>query len=63
MPNINGLQLTRICKSLKPVPILLLTGWGILLSPQELNEHGVDRVLAKPVRISDLLNAVDAFRV
>ncbi len=37
MPKLNGLQLTRVCKTLRPqVPVVMLTGWGVLLSEDEL---------------------------
>jgi CheY-like chemotaxis protein len=63
MPRLNGLQLARLCKGLRPaVPVLMLTGWGVLLTEQELAEHGVDEVLTKPVRVDQVLGAVAAAR-
>jgi CheY-like chemotaxis protein len=59
MPRLNGLQLARACKTLRPtVPILMLTGWGMLLTEDERSKHGVDEVLSKPVRVDELLAAV-----
>jgi CheY-like chemotaxis protein/nitrogen-specific signal transduction histidine kinase len=63
MPKLNGLQLARVCKTLRPsVPIVMLTGWGVLLTEEELAEHGVDEVLSKPVRMDQVLSAVTAAR-
>jgi CheY-like chemotaxis protein/nitrogen-specific signal transduction histidine kinase len=63
MPKLNGLQLARVCKTLRPaVPVVLLTGWGVLLTEDELSEHGVDEVLSKPVRLDQVLGAVAAVR-
>lgn len=63
MPRLNGLQLARLCKGLRPaVPVVMLTGWGVLLTEQELAEHGVDEVLMKPVRVDQVLGAVAAAR-
>jgi CheY-like chemotaxis protein/two-component sensor histidine kinase len=63
MPRLNGLQLARLCKVLRPaVPVVMLTGWGVLLTEQELAEHGVDEVLTKPVRVDQVLGAVAAAR-
>ncbi len=63
MPRLNGLQLARVCKTLNPaVPIVMLTGWGVLLTEEELAEHGVDEVLSKPVRMDQLLSTVATVR-
>ena len=62
MAEVNGWQVARACKELRPdVPVLLVTGWGVELSGQELAAHGVDAVLAKPLRVDDLLGAVASF--
>jgi DNA-binding response OmpR family regulator len=61
MPKLNGLQLARLCKTLRPsVPVVMLTGWGVLLTEDELAEHGVDEVLSKPVRMDQLLGTLTA---
>lgn len=63
MPKLNGLQLARHCKTLRPaVPIVMLTGWGMLLTEDELAEHGVDEVLSKPVRMDQVLGTLAAVR-
>jgi len=63
MPKLNGLQLARVCKTLRPsVPVVMLTGWGVLLTEDELAEHGVDEVLSKPVRMDQVLGALAAVR-
>jgi signal transduction histidine kinase/CheY-like chemotaxis protein len=63
MPKLNGLQLARHCKTLRPaVPVVMLTGWGMLLTEDELSEHGVDEVLSKPVRMDQVLGALAAAR-
>ncbi len=63
MPKLNGLQLARVCKTLRPnVPVVMLTGWGVLLTEEELSEHGVDEVLSKPVRMDQVINTIAAVR-
>lgn len=63
MPKLNGLQLTRICKSLHPeIPVLMVTGWGVLLTEEELAEHGVDAVISKPVRMTEFLSTVSTLK-
>ncbi len=62
MPRMNGWQLARAVKDHDPsVPVLLVTGLGVELSPEELHVHGVDAVLAKPVKLEDVLAAVASF--
>lgn len=63
MPKLNGLQLTRICKALRPdVPVLMVTGWGVVLTEEELAEHGVDAVISKPVRMTEFLSTVSTLK-
>ena len=40
----------------------MLTGWGVLLTEEELSEHGVDEVLSKPVRMDQVINTIAAVR-
>lgn len=62
MPRVNGWQLARAVKAHDPsVPVLLVTGLGVELSPEELLAHGVDAVLPKPVKLEDILSAVATF--
>ena len=62
MPGVNGWQVARAVKDQAPsVPVLLVTGWAVELSPDELRGKGVDAVLSKPVKLEDILAAVAAF--
>ncbi|MEK6529783.1 MAG: ATP-binding protein, partial [candidate division NC10 bacterium] len=62
MPGVNGWQVARAVKDQAPsVPVLLVTGWGVELSPDELRGKGIDAVLSKPVQFEDILAAVAAF--
>jgi CheY-like chemotaxis protein len=62
MPGVNGWQVARAVKDHVPsVPVLLVTGWGVELSPDELRGKGIDAVLSKPVKFEDVLAAVAAF--
>jgi nitrogen-specific signal transduction histidine kinase/ActR/RegA family two-component response regulator len=63
MPKLNGLQLARVCKTLRPnIPVVMLTGWGVLLTEEELSEHGVDEVLSKPVRMDQVISTIATVR-
>ncbi len=62
MPGVNGWQVARAVKDLAPsVPVLLVTGWGVELSPEELRGKGIDAVLPKPVKFEEIHAAVAAF--
>ena len=59
MPRVSGWQVARAVKQAAPqVPVFLVTGFGVELSPEERRVHGVDLVLVKPLQIQDILDAV-----
>jgi signal transduction histidine kinase/CheY-like chemotaxis protein len=59
MPGVSGWQVIRAVKAIAPtVPVFLVTGFGVELSPEERRAHGVEAVLAKPLKINDLRTAV-----
>ena len=46
-----GLAVARSVKRASPrTRVVLITGWGHLLDPERLREHGVDLMLVKPFR-------------
>jgi GAF domain-containing protein/CheY-like chemotaxis protein len=61
MPRVSGWQVARAVKQAAPaVPVFLVTGFGVELSPEERRANGVDAVLVKPLQIQDILEAVAA---
>jgi GAF domain-containing protein/CheY-like chemotaxis protein len=59
MPRVSGWQVARAVKQLAPrVPVFLVTGFGVELSPEERRVHGVDHVLVKPLQIQEILDAL-----
>jgi FixJ family two-component response regulator len=59
MPRVSGWQVAQAVKEIAPsVPVILVTGFGVELSAEERKTHGVDVVLVKPLRITDVLDAV-----
>jgi GAF domain-containing protein/CheY-like chemotaxis protein len=59
MPRVSGWQVARAVKQTAPhVPVFLVTGFGVELSPEERRTHGVDIVLVKPLQIQEILDAV-----
>jgi GAF domain-containing protein/CheY-like chemotaxis protein len=59
MPGVSGWQVARAVKAIAPdVPVFIVTGFGVELSPEECRAHGVDAVLTKPLSIQELLDTV-----
>jgi ActR/RegA family two-component response regulator len=44
------------------VPVVLMSGFGVEVAPEDLPTHGVDAVLAKPLQIQDVLRALTTVR-
>jgi PAS domain S-box-containing protein len=59
MPYMDGRKVAAAVKGARPqTPVLLLTGWGQRMRAQDEHPEHVDRVLAKPPRLSDLRQAL-----
>ncbi|MGH7392411.1 MAG: response regulator [Candidatus Rokuibacteriota bacterium] len=59
MPGMNGLQVARQCKAIRPsVPVLMVTAWESLVGPEDAAAHGIDGILTKPVRAAALVRAI-----
>jgi CheY-like chemotaxis protein len=59
MPGMTGWQLARAVKAKTPeVPVVMMSGFGVEVAPEELRTNGVDLVLSKPLQIQDVLRAV-----
>ena len=59
LPQRSGLAIARSVKLLHPhTRVVLITGWGHLLDPERLREHGIDLMLVKPFRIERMLSVV-----
>jgi CheY-like chemotaxis protein len=63
MPGMTGWQVARAVKDrAAEVPVVMMSGFGVEVAPEDLHAHGVDLVLAKPLQIQDVLRALDALR-
>ena len=61
MPLMTGLELSEQAKRLKPeLPIILITAFTASRDSRRMAEIGVNRFLAKPFRIDELLNAIQS---
>jgi CheY-like chemotaxis protein len=58
-----GWDLARAVRDIAPgLPVLLVSGFAVEVSPEELEASGVHSVLAKPINIGDVLEAASAIR-
>jgi CheY-like chemotaxis protein len=63
MPGMTGWEVARAVKDRVPeVPVVLMSGFGVEVAPEDLPTHGVDAVLAKPLQIQDVLRALTTVR-
>jgi GAF domain-containing protein/CheY-like chemotaxis protein len=59
MPRVSGWQVAQAVREVAPaVPVVLVTGFGVELTAEERQTHGVDMVLVKPLQIADVMDAV-----
>jgi FixJ family two-component response regulator len=59
----SGWQVAQAVKAARPqVPVVLVTGWGVEVPPDDLKKHGVDRVLTKPFRFDDVRDVLAGVR-
>jgi CheY-like chemotaxis protein len=59
MPGMTGWQVARAVKDRAPeVPVVMMSGFGVEVAPEDLHRHGVDLVLPKPLQIQDVLHAL-----
>jgi len=58
---VNGMELCRQMRQMKPLTILYaMTGWSGLFDIEECREAGFDDYFAKPLRIEAVLKAAEA---
>jgi GAF domain-containing protein/CheY-like chemotaxis protein len=63
MPGMTGWQVARAVKDRTPeVPVVMMSGFGVEVAPEDLPARGVDLVLAKPLQIQDILRALASLR-
>jgi signal transduction histidine kinase len=60
MPECSGWDMARRAKELwRDKPVVLVTGWGLQLDSQKMNEGLVDGVLTKPFTLEELTRTLD----
>jgi FixJ family two-component response regulator len=55
MPRVSGWQVAQAVKeTASEVPVVIVTGFGVELTAEERQIHGVDMVLVKPLKIASI---------
>ncbi|HET7876150.1 MAG TPA: GAF domain-containing protein [Methylomirabilota bacterium] len=63
MPGMTGWEVARAIRERAPrTRVVLVSGFGVEVSPDDMRAHGVDLVLSKPLRVQDVLGALQALR-
>jgi CheY-like chemotaxis protein len=63
MPGLTGWEVAREVKDMAPGAwVVLVSGFGVELSAENLRANGVDLVLAKPLKLDDIMNALALVR-
>ena len=59
MPKISGWEVGKTIKGLDPrVPVAMITGWGIELNKEKMNESGIDLIVSKPFNFDEVIQLV-----
>jgi CheY-like chemotaxis protein/two-component sensor histidine kinase len=59
MPRLSGWRLIEQLRMHDTrLPIIIISGWGDEVNPERVLRYGVDKVIAKPFTVSNLLNAL-----
>ena len=62
MPDMNGLDATRIIKEVNPdIPVVALSAYAFDENIREARDAGCDEFMAKPFRVEDLLDTVQRY--
>ncbi|MFN8007476.1 MAG: GAF domain-containing protein [Terriglobia bacterium] len=60
MPEVSGWEVASTIKSLQPsTQVILMTGWGITLENDQVQQKGVDVVVSKPFQINEIQKVVN----
>jgi CheY-like chemotaxis protein len=62
MPDMSGLDATRIIKEVNPdIPVVALSAYAFDDNIREARDAGCDEFMAKPFRVEDLLDTVQRY--
>jgi CheY-like chemotaxis protein len=60
MPGMSGWEVNKCIKAMKPeIPVVIITGWGAQLSPEELKKNKVNWILSKPFNLDQFKEMIE----
>ena len=60
MPDMDGFELSRTLKKIRPdIPILLCTGFGSMVDREDMAAAGISQVIPKPFSIEDITTFIE----
>jgi DNA-binding response OmpR family regulator len=60
LPGISGWDVAKSVKKASPdTPVIVLSGWDVRKDDAKIAECGVSMVLSKPVKVRDMLSAIE----
>ena len=59
MPKLSGWDVGRTIKEINPkTPVAMITGWGVELDREKVNESGIDLIISKPFNFDQVIDLV-----
>ncbi len=59
MPKLSGWDVGKTIKGMNPkTPVAMITGWGVELDRERLNESGIDLIISKPFNFDQVIDLV-----
>jgi signal transduction histidine kinase/ActR/RegA family two-component response regulator len=59
MPKLSGWDVGKTIKEINPkTPVAMITGWGVELDREKLNESGIDLIISKPFNFEQVIDLV-----
>jgi CheY-like chemotaxis protein len=59
MPKLSGWDVGKTIKEINPkTPVAMITGWGMELDREKLNESGIDLIISKPFNFEQVIDLV-----
>jgi signal transduction histidine kinase/ActR/RegA family two-component response regulator len=59
MPKISGWEVGKAVKGINPkVPVAMITGWGMELDKEKMNDSGIDLIVSKPFDFDQIIQLI-----
>jgi len=59
MPKLSGWEVGKALKELNPkIPVVMITGWGMELNREKMNQNGIDLMISKPFNFDQVTQLI-----